>query len=82
MKMSEERKSNRLKRFLMLLVSPVVGLVYVIALPFIAVVTFVGLVSERIIGGLINVVGKSISYGWRPTESYLLGRKRKGKRKK
>lgn len=80
--MSEERKSNRLKRFLMLLVSPVVGLVYVIALPFIAVVTFVGLVSERIIGGLINVVGKSISYGWRPTESYLLGRKRKGKRKK
>ncbi len=82
MKMSEERKSNRLKKLLMLLVSPVVGLVYVIALPFIAVITFVGLVSERLIGGLINVVGKSISYGWRPTESYLLGRKRKGKKKK
>ena len=80
--MSEERKSNRLKKLLMLLLSPVVGLVYVIALPFIAVVTFVGLISERLIGGLINVVSKSISYGWRPTESYLLGRKRKGKRKK
>ncbi len=80
--MSEERKDNRLKKLLILIASPVVGLVYVIALPIIAVATFLGLVTERVIGGVINVAGKTISYGWRPTESYLLGRKKKGKKKK
>ncbi len=73
---------NKAKRLLTLIVAPVTGLAYVIALPFIAVATVVTLVGERILHGLISIVVRGVSYGWRPTEAYLTGKKRRKKEKK
>jgi hypothetical protein len=64
-----------------LVMAPVLGLLYVIALPFIAIGTVAVVIGKRLAEGLYHVVGNLVSFGWRPMESYLSGKKkgRKGK---
>ncbi len=63
-----------------LLAGPVIGLFYVIAMPFIAVGTIVALAGRKVLSGLFNLVGTLVSFGWRPSEAHLAGKK-KGKKK-
>jgi hypothetical protein len=63
-----------------LLAGPVIGLFYVIAMPFIAVGTIAALAGRKILGGLANLLGSLVSFGWRPSEAHLTGKK-KGKKK-
>jgi hypothetical protein len=63
----------------MLVAGPVVGLLYVICLPFIGIATVATLAAKRIGIGIVNVIGRSLSFGWRPGEAYLAGKK-KGKK--
>lgn len=65
---------------IVLLVGPVIGLFYVIALPFMAVGTIVTLVGGKLLAGLFNFLGSLVSFGWRPREAHLAGKK-KGKKK-
>lgn len=65
---------------LMLLAGPFIGLFYVIALPFIAVGTIVAIIGGKILAGLFNLLGNLVSFGWRPSEAHLAGKK-KGKKK-
>jgi len=65
---------------LMLLLGPVFGLVYVIALPFIAIATLIMLIGKKLLRGLLNLAGNIMSFGWRPSEAHLAGKK-KGKKK-
>ena len=64
---------------LMLLASPFIGLLYVVCLPFVGVATLAVAAGRKVLGGAASAVGKTISFGWRPVESYLAGRK-KGKK--
>jgi uncharacterized membrane protein len=64
---------------------PFIGLLYVIALPFLFVyylaVELRGMAAERMATAL-DAVGASAVFGWRPSEAYLAGRKaRKAKKK-
>jgi hypothetical protein len=58
--------------------APFIGLLYVISLPFLFAFTFArelsGLASEGL-GRVFGLAGRSASFGWRPTEAYLGGKK-------
>jgi hypothetical protein len=64
---------------------PFIGLLYVIALPFLFVyylaVELRGMASEKMATAL-DAVGASAVFGWRPSEAYLAGRKAKKAEKK
>jgi len=73
------RKSEHVYRNLVL--APFVGLAYVIALPFIAVGTVVGMVGKKVLKGVAGLAGNLISFGWRPLEAHLAGKKKKEQKK-
>jgi hypothetical protein len=55
--------------------APVLGLVYAAFLPFIGIAMLVKLLGRKIGGGVLETIQGSASFGWRPGESYLSGRK-------
>jgi hypothetical protein len=61
----------------MLLVAPICGLLYVIALPFVVIGTLLFLLARKVAIATVDLLG---SFGWRPMHAYLAGRK-KGKTK-
>jgi hypothetical protein len=63
-----------------LLMGPILGLIYVITLPFIAIGTMIVLLGKKLIGGMFNLLGSLVSFGWRPTEAHLAGKKKDKKR--
>ena len=70
----------RISAGFMLLAGPVIGLLYVVLLPFIGIATVTALAARKVVGGVFNLVGKSLSFGWRPRTAYLAGKKKKDKK--
>jgi hypothetical protein len=66
----------------MLIAGPVIGLFYVIAMPFMAVGTILVMAGGKVLSGLVNVLGSLVSFGWRPSEAHLAGKKKETKRKR
>jgi hypothetical protein len=64
----------------MLLAGPIIGLLYVVILPFIGIATVTAVAARKVVGGAINLIGKSLSFGWRPRTAYLSGKKKKDKK--
>jgi hypothetical protein len=60
--------------------APALGLLYAAFLPFIGIAMLVKLVGEKIGGGVMESVQSSASFGFRPSESYLSGRKKREKK--
>jgi hypothetical protein len=58
--------------------APFIGLGYVVMLPF----AFAFAVGTAALSGVMGLVGRSASFGWRPTEAYLAGKKKKKEEKK
>lgn len=69
----------RIPASVMLLAGPVIGLAYVICLPFIGLATIASLATSKVVGGVLGLFGKSLSFGWRPREAYLSGKKKSKK---
>ena len=65
----------------MLLSGPIIGLLYVILMPFIGIATVATLAVRKVLGGMYNLVAKSISFGWEPKNAYLSGKKKKKEKK-
>ncbi|HAM51940.1 MAG TPA: hypothetical protein DCP92_15100 [Nitrospiraceae bacterium] len=63
----------------MLLLGPIIGLLYAILMPIIGIATVITLAVGKVLGGLYDLAAKSISFGWRPLNSYLSGKKKKKK---
>jgi len=61
----------------MLMAGPILGLVFAIFLPFIGIVMTLGQVAKKLGQGVAEVASASMSFGWRPIEAYLIGRKKK-----
>jgi hypothetical protein len=61
----------------MLLSGPVIGLLYTILMPFIGIATVATLAGLKILGSVYQVAEKSVSFGWRPNNAYLSGKKKK-----
>ncbi len=62
----------------MLLSGPVIGLLYAVMMPFIGIATVTVLTGRALLGGMYNLAAKSVSFGWRPRNAYLSGKKKKG----
>ncbi|HEY7587086.1 MAG TPA: hypothetical protein VH866_11325 [Candidatus Deferrimicrobiaceae bacterium] len=64
--------------------APFIGLAYVIALPFVFAYTLgaelTGMAAQAF-GKAIGMAGRTASFGWRPVEAYLGGRKDKKDKK-
>ncbi|MGD0884213.1 MAG: hypothetical protein ABSA46_04930 [Thermodesulfovibrionales bacterium] len=71
----ERSKYVRCPPVLVLLSGPVVGLFYVVALPFIALGTILTLAAGKLLTGIVSIV----PFGWRPGEAHLGGKRKKQK---
>jgi hypothetical protein len=76
---SESATYLRMPAGMMLVAGPLIGLFYVISLPFIGIATFLAFLAGKVVNGLLSVIGKSLSFGWRPKEAYLSGKKKNKK---
>ena len=74
-------EGNAAERALTLLMSPFIGLAYVVALPFISIATLAVLAARKCAEAVFDLVGGLVSFGWRPGEAYLGGKKKKHTRK-
>jgi len=63
-----------------IVLAPVLGLLYAAFLPFIGIAMLVKLVAQKAGGGVMEMVHGSASFGWRPSESYLSGKKKEAKK--
>jgi hypothetical protein len=61
----------------MLMAAPVIGLVFAVFLPFIGIVMTLNLIGKKLVEGVASAAAGSMSFGWRPIEAYLAGRKAK-----
>ncbi len=66
---------------LMLLFGPVIGLVYVIFLPFIGIAVVAAVAVRKLAEQAARLIGKTFSFGWRPKNAYLSGKKKEKKEK-
>ncbi len=66
----------------LLLLAPFIGLAYAVFLPFIGIAMMLKLVGRKVFGGLLGTTARSASFGWRPKEAYLSGKKNGNKEKK
>ena len=62
---------------MMLMAAPVIGLVFAVFLPFIGIVMTLSLIGKKLVDGVSSAAAGSMSFGWRPIEAYLAGRKMK-----
>lgn len=68
---------------LVLAAGPFVGLVFAVFLPFIGILMFMSFLGGKIIEGMANAAAGMVTFGWRPIEAYLMGRKgKKSERRK
>ena len=61
---------------LLLLAAPAIGLLFILLLPFAWLVAGAVMFAWKAAVVLIKAAGRSISFGWRPVEAYLAGRRR------
>jgi len=57
--------------------APFIGIAYVVMLPF----AFFAALASAAINGVINLIGRVAVFGWRPTEAYFIGKKKKREQK-
>ncbi len=70
----------RIPSIAMLFAGPVMGLLYVLLLPFIGIGTVAMIAIRKVAGAALSLIGKSLSFGWRPKEAYLAGKKKKDRK--
>jgi hypothetical protein len=61
-----------------LVVGPVIGLLYAAFLPFIGIAMLVKLIVQKTAALVAGPARSGASFGWRPSESYLAGMRKKG----
>jgi hypothetical protein len=60
-----------------ILLGPIVGLLYAAFLPFIGIAMLVKVVIQKTASMAFSSARSGASFGWRPSESYLAGQKKK-----
>lgn len=66
---------RRIPRPLMIIIGPLIGFVYALTLPIIGIAIMIALFSSKLIGKVGEVAWTAASFSWRPTESYLAGKR-------
>ena len=65
------------KKVIALMLGPIIGLAYVIFLPFISVAALVVMMGGKALGSIWSLLRSLVYFGWRPSEAYLAGKKKK-----
>jgi len=65
----------------MLMAAPVIGLIFAVFLPFIGIAMTLSLVGKKLASVATEATAGSMSFGWRPIEAYLAGKKRRNEAK-
>jgi hypothetical protein len=60
-----------------IVLGPIMGLLYAAFLPFIGIAMLVKVVIQKVASLAFSSAKSSASFGWRPSESYLAGQKKK-----
>ncbi len=79
---SKETTYYKLSPLTILLLGPIFGLAYAAFMPFIGIAMVTKVVGEKVFNGVARVVGNTISFGWRPSEAYLEGKRKKEEKEK
>jgi hypothetical protein len=66
----------RMPSGVMLISGPVIGLLYAVLMPFIGIATVAALSIRIGLGALYRPASKTVSFGWRPQNAYLSGKKK------
>ena len=64
-----------------LVLAPVLGLLYAAFLPFIGIAMLVKVVLKKVASAVTAPTQRAASFGWRPSESHLAGKKKAGAEK-
>ena len=67
---------NTLKIVGQVAAAPFIGLAYIIALPF----TFAYALASMVVNQAVTLLSSEASFGWRPIEAYLAGKKKRKKK--
>lgn len=76
--LKETGSDNTIKTIRKIASAPFIGLAYIVALPAV----FAYALGYAAFDGLVKLTGKEASFGWRPIESYLSGKKKEKREKK
>ena len=66
---------------LLLLIAPFIGLLFILLMPLAWMIAGGALLLKKAAVVLFRTAARSISFGWRPVEAYLAGRRSKRTRK-
>jgi hypothetical protein len=75
----QEESATPLRAIGTLILGPVLGMVYAIFLPFIGLAMLPILVGRKVLPVVAYTLRSVVSFGWRPAEAYLAGKKLKEK---
>ncbi|HXY54791.1 MAG TPA: hypothetical protein VEM40_09005 [Nitrospirota bacterium] len=67
----------RMSAGVMLLSGPLIGLLYAVLMPFVGIASLAVLAVGGVLKGAYDLAVKSVSFGWRPINAYLSGRKKR-----
>lgn len=67
------------RRVCSLFIAPVSGLAYVVCLPSVIIGAAVGVMSSKAFGTVLAFLRNLSSFGWRPSEAYLSGKRKRGR---
>lgn len=65
------------EKVIALLLGPIIGLAYVIFLPFISIAALIVMIGGKALGAMWSLLKSLVYFGWRPSEAYLAGKKKK-----
>jgi hypothetical protein len=66
----------------MLLSGPIIGMLYAVLFPFIGIAVVLMAAGHRVAESVVSLVGKSLSFHWRPRDAYLTGKKKEKPKEK
>jgi len=67
--------ANAVKTIGKVMAAPFIGFAYIVALPL----AFAYALGSAAVNGVLTLAGREASFGWRPTEAYLSGKKKEKK---
>ncbi len=68
------KEGKNISKVIMAVAGPVIGLLYAVLFPFIGIAVLAKIVVQKTL--VPSTIPGYASFGWRPSESYLAGRKK------
>jgi len=73
-------ETTAVQRAVGLLMGPILGLAYVVYLPFIAIAITVVVLGKKVLGEALLVLRSFATFGWNPSEAYISGKRKRVRR--